>query len=72
MEKTNRTKQLAESAVMVAAATVLSLITVIKMPYGGSVTPFSMLPIDLPFMISCSSLCFKCLLTPDWTVALLA
>lgn len=45
MEKTNRTKQLAESAVMVAAATVLSLITVIKMPYGGSVTPFSMLPI---------------------------
>ena len=45
MEKTNRIKQLAESAVMIAAATVLSLISVVKMPYGGSVTPFSMLPI---------------------------
>ncbi len=39
------TKALVESSIMVAFATVLSLIKVIEMPYGGSVTPASMLPI---------------------------
>ena len=36
---------LCEGAIMVAAATVLSMIEIIKMPYGGSVTAVSMLPI---------------------------
>ena len=37
--------RLTTSAVMIALATVLSLITVVKMPLGGSLTPLSMLPI---------------------------
>ena len=40
-----KTKLLAEGAIMVALATVLSFIRVIKMPWGGSVTLLSMLPI---------------------------
>ncbi len=39
--------RLTESALMLAAATILSLIAVVKMPFGGSVTAFSMLPILL-------------------------
>ncbi len=38
-------KMLVEGAIMIALATVLSFIRVIKMPWGGSVTLFSMLPI---------------------------
>lgn len=38
-------QKLAVSAVFVALATVLSLVKVFKMPLGGSVTLFSMLPI---------------------------
>ncbi|MBE6691356.1 MAG: hypothetical protein E7590_08805 [Ruminococcaceae bacterium] len=41
------TKRLVESALMVAVATALSLFTVVQMPYGGSVTVASMLPIIL-------------------------
>ena len=37
--------RLAASGIMIALATVLSLITIIKMPLGGSLTPVSMLPI---------------------------
>lgn len=46
-EKKQSTKvlKLAESAIMVALATVLSLISIIKMPLGGSLTLLSMLPI---------------------------
>ncbi|MBQ0111155.1 MAG: energy-coupled thiamine transporter ThiT, partial [Oscillospiraceae bacterium] len=40
-------KKLCVSAVMLALSTVLGLITVIKMPMGGSVTPFSMVPLIL-------------------------
>ena len=40
-------RKLTESAILVAAAVVLSLITLFKMPLGGSVTPFSTLPIVL-------------------------
>lgn len=40
-----KTKLLAEGAAMVALATVLSFIRIIKMPWGGSVTLLSMLPI---------------------------
>lgn len=43
----NKTKILVEGAVMVALATVLSFIRVIKLPWGGSVTLLSMLPIVL-------------------------
>jgi len=40
-----KTALLAEGAAMVALATVLSFIRIIKMPWGGSVTLLSMLPI---------------------------
>ncbi len=41
------TKKLTLSAIFIALSTVLSLITIIKMPMGGTVTPFSMLPVIL-------------------------
>ena len=44
MKHTN-TRLLAEGAVMVALATVLSFLKLIKFPWGGSVTVLSMLPI---------------------------
>ena len=51
MEKTkqpvNKTLRLTETAIMVAAAAVLSLIKIVDMPFGGSVTLFSMLPIAI-------------------------
>ncbi len=40
-------RRLTESALMLAVATLLSLITIINMPFGGSVTPLAMLPIFL-------------------------
>lgn len=43
--KNEKTRILVEAAVMVALATVLSFIRVYKMPWGGSVTLLSMLPI---------------------------
>ncbi|SDM88272.1 energy-coupled thiamine transporter ThiT [Acetanaerobacterium elongatum] len=46
MEK-NKTRLLAESGLMIALAAILSLIKFIPMPYGGSVTLCSMLPIML-------------------------
>ncbi len=42
-----KTRRLTESAVMIALGTVLSFITVYKLPYGGSITLFSMVPIIL-------------------------
>lgn len=45
--KTNSIHKLTMSAVMIALATVLSLVTIFKMPLGGSVTLFSMLPVCL-------------------------
>ena len=45
--KTNRIKILAESAIMVALATVLSMLKIWQSPYGGSVTLLSMVPIIL-------------------------
>ncbi len=51
MEKTkqpvNSTLRLTETAIMIAAAAVLSLIKIVDMPFGGSVTLFSMLPIAI-------------------------
>lgn len=43
----SKTKALIESAIMVALATVLSMVKVWEMPLGGSVTLLSMLPIML-------------------------
>ena len=37
--------RLCTSGIMIALSTVLSLVTIIKMPMGGSVTPVSMLPV---------------------------
>lgn len=45
--KNNYVMWMCESAIMIAAATVLSFIAVIKMPFGGSVTALSMVPILL-------------------------
>ncbi len=53
MKKTNEKlmenpiRRLTESALMLALATLLSLITIFPMPFGGSVTPLSMLPVFL-------------------------
>lgn len=47
MKKSFDTKALVEGAMMVALATVLSFIRVFKMPWGGSITLLSMLPITL-------------------------
>ena len=38
-------KPLAEGAIMIALATILSFIKIFQLPYGGSITLFSMLPI---------------------------
>ena len=43
--KNTKTKVLAEGAVMVALATVLSFLKVVQFPWGGSITILSMLPI---------------------------
>ncbi|MCR5332119.1 MAG: energy-coupled thiamine transporter ThiT [Lachnospiraceae bacterium] len=45
MNKTTNSRKLTESAIMLAIATVLSLIKLADLPYGGSVTIASMLPI---------------------------
>lgn len=45
--KISKTRTLVECAIMIALATVLSLIKIIDLPYGGSVTAASMLPIIL-------------------------
>lgn len=45
--KTKTVKALVESAVMVALATVLSFLKIVDLPYGGSVTLASMLPIAI-------------------------
>lgn len=54
MQKKPDIKKLTMSAVMTALSTVLSLVTVMKMPLGGSVTLFSMLPVCmLSIMYGC-------------------
>ena len=45
MNKSSKTKILVEAAIMIALATVLCYIRIIKLPWGGSVTLLSMLPI---------------------------
>ncbi len=43
----NNTKRLVQTAILIAIATVLSVITVFRLPFGGSITPLSMLPVIL-------------------------
>lgn len=43
----NRAVRLAESAIMLAFATVLSLVKILDLPFGGSITACSMLPVIL-------------------------
>lgn len=44
MKSSNLTRYLVESSMMIALATVLSIFKIVEMPYGGSVTMASMLP----------------------------
>jgi thiamine transporter len=41
----NKSLRLTESAIMIAIAFVLSILTVARMPFGGSISAFSMLPV---------------------------
>lgn len=43
----NKSIRLTQSAIMLAFATILSAIPIVTLPYGGSITAFSMLPIIL-------------------------
>ena len=43
----NNTQRLVKTAILLAIATVLSVITVFRLPFGGSVTPVSMMPVIL-------------------------
>ena len=45
--KNQKTVRMVTSAMMIALSTVLSMITLLKMPLGGSLTPLSMLPVCL-------------------------
>lgn len=45
--KNKKIQMLVEGAIMVALATVLSFIKIIKLPWGGSITLLSMLPITI-------------------------
>ncbi len=47
MERKTNIKRLVLTAIMIALATVLSMVKIFKMPLGGSVTMLSMLPIAL-------------------------
>ena len=44
LTKNQKIRRIAESAIMLALATVLSEFAVFKLPYGGSVTLFSQVP----------------------------
>lgn len=43
----NKTQRLTVSGIMIALGTVLSLITIFRLPFGGAITLFSMVPILL-------------------------
>ncbi len=45
IDKNNKTFKLSFTAVMIALGTVLSMLTLFRLPFGGSITPFSMLPL---------------------------
>ena len=45
MKSSQTTRKLIEGSMMIALATVLSIFKLVEMPYGGSVTLASMLPV---------------------------
>lgn len=45
--KSTKSLLLTESGIMLACATILSMIEIVSLPYGGSITLFSMLPVIL-------------------------
>ncbi len=45
MNNSSKTRKIAEAAIMLALATALSFVRIFKLPWGGSVTLLSMLPI---------------------------
>lgn len=45
--KMKKTQRITETAIMIALATVLSMLKIIDMPFGGTVTAFSMLPMAI-------------------------
>ncbi|MBQ3432264.1 MAG: energy-coupled thiamine transporter ThiT [Clostridia bacterium] len=47
MNRTQKIRALADGGLMLALAVILSIITIIPMPFGGGVTLFSMLPIGI-------------------------
>ena len=47
MKQTMRTRKMVEAALLIAIATVLSVLKIAELPYGGSITLASMLPILL-------------------------
>ncbi|MBP5792799.1 MAG: energy-coupled thiamine transporter ThiT, partial [Spirochaetaceae bacterium] len=46
-ERRSATRIMVEGALMIALSTILSMIKILEMPFGGSVTLLSMLPIIL-------------------------
>ena len=47
MNRSQKIRSLAEGGLLLALATILSFVTILKMPFGGSVTLFAMLPIGI-------------------------
>lgn len=47
MNRSQKIRSLAEGGLLLALATILSFVTILKMPFGGGVTLFSMLPIGI-------------------------
>lgn len=47
MNKSQKIRSLAEGGLLLALATILSFVTILKMPFGGGVTLFAMLPIGI-------------------------
>ena len=47
MDKKNNVRALTECSIMIALATVLSIVKLLEMPYGGSITLASMLPVAI-------------------------
>ena len=69
-----KTKKLVTTAMLLAMAVLLSLVQVLKLPFGGSVTLVSMLPVVLiAYMFGTKwglfphlfTACCKC--SPEWT-----
>ena len=47
MNRSQKIRSMAEGGLLLALATILSFVTILKMPFGGGVTLFAMLPIGI-------------------------